>query len=105
MVQKRNIDLLLCFLTGIFVVLTVLVCSEAARTINNHLSGTDLDRLNKVFLEGIKSNDLQSLHYSALNLKQLGSEEKASTCSQLLNLHAESKLNASFSITIHLFGV
>lgn len=94
--QTRNIDLLLCFFAGIFVVLTMLACSEAARTINSHLSGSDLDRLNKVFLDGIKSNDLQSLYYSALNLKQLSSEEKASTCSQLLNLHAESKLNVSF---------
>lgn len=75
--------------------LTVLAYSDAARTINSHLGGSDLDRLNKVFLDGIKSNDSQAVFYSSLNLKQLTSEEKTSTCSRLLNLYSESKLNVS----------
>lgn len=56
------IDLLL--FAGIFMVLTVL----AARSINinSHLSGSDLQRLNSVFLDGIKSSDLQAVFYSAL---------------------------------------
>lgn len=91
--QTRNIDLLLLFFAGIFVVLTLLAYSKASRSINSHLSGSDLQRLNAVFLDGIKSNDLQAIFYSALNLKQLTSAEKTSTCSRLLNLHAESKLN------------
>lgn len=75
----------------------LVLCSEAARTINSHLSGTDLERLDKVFADGISSNDLQSVYYSALNLKTLSEADKASTCSRLLSLHAESKLNVSSS--------
>lgn len=93
----HSIDLLLLFyfIVGFFMVLAVVVYSQAARTINSHLSGSDLERLNKVFVDGIKSNDLQAVYYSALNLQQLSSDEKTSTCSRLLNLHAESKLNVS----------
>lgn len=76
-------------------VLTVLAYNDAARTINSHLGSSDLERLNKVFLDGIKSNDLQAVFYSSLNLKQLASEEKTFTCSRLLDLYSESKLNVS----------
>lgn len=94
--QTRNfIDLLLLFFTGIFMLLAAFAYSEAARTINSHLSESDLERLNKVFVDGIDSNDLQAVYYSAVNLKQLTSATKTSTCSRLLSLHAESKLNVS----------
>ena len=69
--------------------------SEAARTINGHLSGSDIDRLTKVFADGIKSNDLQSIYYSAINLKEIQSEDTNSVCQRLEKLHGESKLNVS----------
>lgn len=72
-----------------------LLHSEAARTINGHLSGSDVDRLNKVFADGIKSNDLQSVYYSAINLLQIKAEDSTSVCQRLQKLHSESKLNVS----------
>lgn len=84
-------------------VLSVLVCSEAARTINSHLSATDLERLNKVFLDGIKSNDLQAIYFSSLNFKELTNDVKLSVCDRLIALHAESKLN-EFEKNFYLTG-
>lgn len=69
--------------------------TEAARTINGHLNGSDLDRLNRVFLDGVKSNDLQSIFYSALYGKNLNVNDVTSACQKLEKLHAESKLNVS----------
>lgn len=72
-----------------------IVYGEAARTITSHLSGSDLDRLNRVFQDGIKSNDLQTIYYSALNGKELDVADLKSACLRLDKLHAESKLNVS----------
>lgn len=69
---------------------------HAAKTINSHLSDSDQQRLKKVFLDGIKSNDLQSIYYSALNLKDVAKEIQTDACNRLANLHAETKLNVSF---------
>lgn len=73
----------------------MLAFSEAANTINSHLSASDRERLNQVFVEGLKTNDLQAIYFSALNLDQLTSEEKSSVCTRIILLHSESKLNVS----------
>lgn len=73
--------------------------SEAARPINSHLSGSDLDRLNRVFQDGIKSNDLQTIFYSAVYGKELDLAAVKEACQRLEKLHADSKLNVS---TVHM---
>lgn len=80
---------------GFLLVAVAFLHSEAARTINGHLSGSDVDRLNKVFADGIKSNDLQSIYYSVVNLPQIKTEDSTSVCQRLQKLHSESKLNVS----------
>lgn len=72
-----------------------IVYVRAAKTINTHLSANDLERLNKVFSDGLSSNDLQSIHYSAINSKQIPAEYKKSICDRLPTLYTESKLNVS----------
>lgn len=69
---------------------------DALRAIENHLSHEDNARLKQVFVDGIKSNDLQAIYFSSLNLKDLSAKEKTDVCSRLATLHAESKLNVSF---------
>lgn len=81
--------------SGFLLVVSLFACSYAARTIYSHLSVSDFDRLNKVFADGLKSNDLQSIYYSALNLNQLSESDKNSACNRLLSVHSESKLNVS----------
>lgn len=71
---------------------------DALRAIDNHLSSDDTVRLNQVFKDGIKSNDLQSIYFSSLNLKDLSAQEKTDICSKLISMHGESKLNVSLSI-------
>lgn len=68
---------------------------DALRAIDNHLSSEDTARLNQVFKDGIKSNDLQSIYFSSLNLKDLSVQEKTDVCNKLDSLHGDSKLNVS----------
>lgn len=69
---------------------------DALRAIDNHLTSEDNERLQQVFVDGFKSNDLQAILYSAVNLENLSANEKTETCNRVLELHAESKLNVSF---------
>lgn len=79
-----------------FLVLTCIVYVKAAKTIDTHLSATDLERLNKVFSDGLKSNDLQSIYYGAVNSKEIAAADvKQSICNRLPTLYTESKLNVS----------
>lgn len=87
--------IVLWYFAGILLVAAALIYTEAARTINGHLSGSDLDRLDRVFQEGIKSNDLQTIFYSAVNGKSLNVADVNGACQRLEKLHAESKLNVS----------
>lgn len=87
--------MILITLVGVLLVAAVILHSEAARTINGHLSGGDLDRLNRVFQDGIKSNDLQTIFYSALYGKNLDVTDVNGACQRLEKLHSESKLNVS----------
>lgn len=84
------------FFAGFLLFLSIFVLGDALRAIDNHLSSEDIARLNQVFVDGIKSNDLQSIYFSALNLKDLSAQEKTNACNRLLSLHGESKLNVSF---------
>lgn len=66
--------------------------ADALFAINNHLTGDDRLRLRELFFSGIKSNNLQAIYYSALNLKDVTDEdEKSKVCSRLISLHNESK--------------
>lgn len=76
---------------------------DALRAIDNHLTSDDSVRLQQVFIDGFKSNDLQSIHFSASNLDDLSSNEKTDVCSRLVDLHAESKLNVSFDFFFAFF--
>lgn len=85
------------FLSAAFLIfLSIFVFGDALRAIDNHLTSEDNARLRQVFVDGIKSNDLQAIYYSALNHKDLSAQEKSNVCDRLVNLHSESKLNVSF---------
>ena len=71
---------------------------SATRTIDNFLSKSDLQRLQQIFNDGIKSNDLQTIYYSVINSKKIPSENKESLCKKLPGLHKDSKLNVSIYI-------
>lgn len=86
------------FLAGFILFSSIFVFGSALKTINSHLDGDDQLRLNVVFNDGLKSNDLQSIFYSSLNLKNLSKEQKAGACSRMNTLHAESKLNVSTNL-------
>uniref|UniRef100_A0A1B0CEI4 Dolichyl-diphosphooligosaccharide--protein glycosyltransferase subunit 2 n=1 Tax=Lutzomyia longipalpis TaxID=7200 RepID=A0A1B0CEI4_LUTLO len=79
-------------------------CCAADRTTSSYLSPTD-ERLQRVFLDGVKSSDLQTIYYSVLNYgSRLSSAEKEALCSRVKSLHAESKLN-EFEKNFYLIGI
>ncbi|XP_031627769.1 dolichyl-diphosphooligosaccharide--protein glycosyltransferase subunit 2 [Contarinia nasturtii] len=88
---------------GFLLFLSIFVLGDALRAIENHLSSEDSVRLQQVFVDGIKSNDLQAIYFSALNLKELSAQEKSNVCERLLSLHGESKLN-EFEKNFYLVG-
>lgn len=76
--------------------MSVVLCvlhANAAKTINSHLSGADLQRLQQVFGEGLKSNDIQSVYYGAINFGKTTPKEKEEACKLVAKLHKDSKLN------------
>lgn len=77
--------------------------SDALKAIDNNLSIEDNARLQQVFVDGIKSNELQAIFFSALNLKDLSAQEKNKVCERLVSLHTESKLNVSFALELVVF--
>lgn len=79
------------------------VPSSTQRTVSNHLTTQDHERFAKVFGEGLKSNDLQSLYYASVNAA-LPVGDVVSTCKRLFLLHSESKLN-DFEKNFYLIGV
>uniref|UniRef100_A0A1A9WP29 Dolichyl-diphosphooligosaccharide--protein glycosyltransferase subunit 2 n=1 Tax=Glossina brevipalpis TaxID=37001 RepID=A0A1A9WP29_9MUSC len=60
--------------------------------VDSHLSSKDLQRLQKVFADGIVSNDLQSIFYSSLNIEPTSDLERNKVCQRLFKLHTASKL-------------
>ncbi|XP_067633029.1 dolichyl-diphosphooligosaccharide--protein glycosyltransferase subunit 2 isoform X2 [Eurosta solidaginis] len=66
-----------------------------ARTVPGHLEQSDLNRMQRVFADGITSNDLQSIYYSTLNIQVTDATESAELCSKIQKIHGESKLSES----------
>ncbi|XP_059615682.1 dolichyl-diphosphooligosaccharide--protein glycosyltransferase subunit 2 [Phlebotomus argentipes] len=81
-----------------------LVICAADRTTNSYLSPTD-ERLQRVFVEGVKSSDLQTIYYSVLNYgSRLTAADKTALCTRVKTLHADSKLN-EFEKNFYLIGI
>ncbi|XP_041772160.1 dolichyl-diphosphooligosaccharide--protein glycosyltransferase subunit 2 [Anopheles merus] len=91
------------FLTLAALVFAALAATPATqRTVSSHLTAQDQERFAKVFSEGLKSNDLQSLYYASANVA-LPAGDVTSTCKRLFTLHGESKLN-DFEKNFYLIG-
>ncbi|XP_050073129.1 dolichyl-diphosphooligosaccharide--protein glycosyltransferase subunit 2 [Anopheles maculipalpis] len=102
-----DIILLVVHLAGLLLLIVLLstglaIPSATQRTVSNHLTTQDKERFAKVFDEGLKSNDLQSLYYASVNVA-LPAGDAVSTCKRLLSLHRESKLN-DFEKNFYLIG-
>lgn len=80
-----------------------LTLSSARKPINNHLSSADLQRLQSVFRDGLKSNDIQSIYFGAKNYKEATRKEQDSACEKITKLYKESKLN-EFERNFYLAG-
>lgn len=76
--------------------LSCLVLTESTKTIDSHLSNADLERLDKVFNEGLQSNDIQSIYYGTQHLADL-KKKHAELCPKVAQLYKESKMNVSGS--------
>ncbi|KAH8316693.1 hypothetical protein KR067_013529, partial [Drosophila pandora] len=74
-------------------VLAAFGATWSARTVDNHLGAKDLTRLQKVFVDGYGSSDLQSIFFSSLNIQLTDASQKEPLCKKIATLHAESKLN------------
>lgn len=59
----------------------------------SHLSAVDLERFQSIFSEAIFSDDLQTLYYAAINLKDVPARAKEHACNNLLSFYESSKLN------------
>lgn len=70
----------------------------STRTVQQCLSDSDTARYSQVFVDGLKSNDLQSVYYSAINHNTATEAEKKDVCKRLVALHTESKLNVSSTL-------
>lgn len=77
-------------LASITALMLIATCISATQTIDNFLSKSDLQRLQQIFTDGLKSSDLQSIYYSAINSNNI--PNKAELCKKLSGLYAESKL-------------
>ncbi|XP_030558652.1 dolichyl-diphosphooligosaccharide--protein glycosyltransferase subunit 2 [Drosophila novamexicana] len=89
-----------------FMILCVL-CAAATtwstRTVDSHLGPKDLTRLQKVFVDGLSSNDLQAIFFASLNIETTDAATKEALCQKIVALHAESKLN-NFEKDYYLIG-
>uniref|UniRef100_A0A1L8E1D4 Dolichyl-diphosphooligosaccharide--protein glycosyltransferase subunit 2 n=1 Tax=Nyssomyia neivai TaxID=330878 RepID=A0A1L8E1D4_9DIPT len=88
----------------LFLILHLWCFCSGDRTTSNYLSATD-ERLQRVFLDGVKSSDLQTIYYSVLNYgSRLATAEKEALCTRVKSLHAESKLN-DFEKNFYQIGI
>lgn len=95
--HPNNCSLFFSTFTALITVLAFLLASiDATRTVDSFLSKPDHQRLDEIFNDGVKSTDLQSIYYSAINSKAIPADVKSNLCKKLSGLHAESKLNVSF---------
>lgn len=67
----------------------------STRTVQQCLSPADISRYRQVFVDGLKSNDLQAVYYSAINHDLENEAEKKDVCKRLVTLYGDSKLNVS----------
>ncbi|KFB36663.1 AGAP007638-PA-like protein [Anopheles sinensis] len=91
-----------CFMLVAFIGSSIAATQPTQRTVSSHLTTQDQERFDKVFSEGLKSNDLQALYFSSANVA-LPASDVASSCKRLFTLHAESKLN-DFEKNYYLIG-
>ncbi|XP_017125187.1 dolichyl-diphosphooligosaccharide--protein glycosyltransferase subunit 2 [Drosophila elegans] len=81
---------------GLILLCVMVACGPtwSARTVDSHLGQKDLTRLQKVFVDGFGSSDLQSIFFSSLNIQLTDATQKEPLCKKIATLHAESKLNS-----------
>ncbi|KAL5293385.1 RPN2 family protein [Megaselia abdita] len=86
------------------VILAIQVSSIVSlKAASSHLKAEDLARFQKVFVEGLNSNDLQAIYYSSLNIQTTSEAEKTKICNNIVVSHAESKFN-DFEKNFYLVG-
>lgn len=90
-------------LTGLLLLFTWCLVGSAysARTVSKYLSQADLDRYQKIFVEGLKSSDLQSVYFASANVA--AAQKTQDACKHLSLVYAESKLN-DFEKNFYLAG-
>ncbi|XP_017837258.1 dolichyl-diphosphooligosaccharide--protein glycosyltransferase subunit 2 [Drosophila busckii] len=88
---------------AVLCLLSVSVATWGARTVDSHLGTKDLSRLQKVFVDGLSSNDLQAVYYASLNIETTDAATKENLCKKIQTLHEESKLN-NFEKDYYLVG-
>lgn len=81
----------------ILCVLCAAATTWSTRTVDSHLGPKDLTRLQKVFVDGLSSNDLQAIFFASLNIETTDAATKEALCQKIVALHAESKLNVSIA--------
>ncbi|XP_017049749.1 dolichyl-diphosphooligosaccharide--protein glycosyltransferase subunit 2 [Drosophila ficusphila] len=81
---------------GLILLCVMVACGPtwSALTVDSHLGPKDLSRLQKVFVDGFGSSDLQSIFFSSLNIQLTDATQKEPICKKIATLHAESKLNS-----------
>ncbi|XP_034478103.1 dolichyl-diphosphooligosaccharide--protein glycosyltransferase subunit 2 [Drosophila innubila] len=84
-------------------VLCAAATTWSARTVDSHLGPKDLTRLQKVFVDGLSSNDLQAIFFSSQNIETTDAATKEAICKKIVTLHEESKLN-NFEKDYYLVG-
>ncbi|XP_055628347.1 dolichyl-diphosphooligosaccharide--protein glycosyltransferase subunit 2 [Toxorhynchites rutilus septentrionalis] len=73
-----------------------------ARTVSKHITPQEQDRYQKIFAEGLKSGDLQSLYFSSANV--VAADKTPEACKKLNNVYGESKFN-DFEKNFYFTGV
>lgn len=79
--------------TLVILLLVLVTYISATQTVDNFLSKSDHQRLQQIFSDGLKSNDLQTIYYSVINSNKITPDSKSALCKKLSGLHKESKLN------------
>lgn len=87
----------------LLLVIQLLAKTTAQPAVSSHLSSSDLSRLQNVFVDGLMSNDLQSIYYSTLNVELTKESERAVLCKEIHKFYQESKLN-EFEKNFYLVG-
>lgn len=73
--------------------LAVATTSAGGLTIANHLTAADKQRLQTVFTEGVRGDDLQNAHHSAKYIPKSSAVPTADICQHIASLHRDAKIN------------